>query len=128
MIVYSPINGEVLANPITFYPQNAFIITKLWEPIPQELIAIRSALKKELNNINFIEIDASSLMTGGDFLDKIWKTILGVPLGIVILTEGMPQNTIANIYYELGMMDALWKETLIIKWKDYKIIKCTVIK
>jgi len=33
----------------------------------------------------------------------------------------MPEKTIANIFYELGMMDALGKETLIIKSKDYQI-------
>ncbi len=121
MIVYSPINGEVLTNAIKFLPKQAFIMTQLGQPIPEELSVIRKALDLQLQDSNFKAIDASSLVTGKDFLDKIWKIILGVPLGIAILTKDMPERTIANIYYELGMMDALGKETLIIKSKDYSI-------
>ncbi len=121
MIAYSPINGEVLTNAIKFYPQHAFIMTQLGRPLPAELKNIRAALKSEIKTIKFKEIDASSLVTGKDFLDKIWKIILGVPLGIAVLTKDMTERTIANIYYELGIMDALGKETLIIKSKDYSI-------
>ncbi len=121
MIVYSPINGEVLTDAVKFHPRTAFIMTQLGTPLPKELITIRKGLKTELKKFNFKEVDASSLVTGKDFLDKIWKIILGAPLGIAILTKDMPDRTIANIYYELGMMDALGKETLIIKSKDYEI-------
>ncbi len=121
MIVYSPINGEVLTDAVKFYPRTAFIMTQLGTPLPKELITIRKSLKSELKKFKFKDVDASSLVTGKDFLDKIWKIILGSPLGIAILTKDMPDRTIANIYYELGMMDALGKETLIIKSKDYEI-------
>ena len=113
MIVYSPINGEVLTDAVKFHPRTAFIMTQLGSPLPKELIKIRKRLKKELKKFNFQEVDSTSLVTGKDFLDKIWKMILGAPLGIAILTKDMPDKTIANIYYELGMMDALGKETLI---------------
>lgn len=96
-------------------------MTQLGEPIPTELDKIRNSLEKELNSMDYKQIDASSLVTGNDFLDKIWRIILGAPLGIAVLTKNMPEKTIANIYYELGMMDALGKETLIIKSKDYTI-------
>ena len=121
MIVYSPINGNVLTDAIKFYPRTAFVMTQLGQPLPEELIEIRKSLTLSLTNKEFIEIDASSLFTGRDFLDKIWKMILGVPLGIAILTKNIKSRTLANIYYELGMMDALGKETLIIKSKDYEI-------
>lgn len=121
MIVYSPINGEVLTDAVKFHPRTAFIMTQLGTPLPKELVKIRKGLKKELKKYNFKQVDASSLVTGKDFLDKIWKIILGVPLGIAILTKDMPERTIANIYYELGIMDALGKETIIIKSKDYEI-------
>jgi len=121
MIVYSPINGEVLTDAVKFHPRTAFIMTQLGTPLPKELTKIRKGLKKELKKFKFKQVDASSLVTGKDFLHKIWKIILGAPLGIAILTEDMPDRTIANIYYELGMMDALGKETLIIKSKDYEI-------
>ncbi len=121
MIVYSPINGEVLTNAIKFYPRTAFVMTQLGKPLPAELVQIRKVLSKELKQYEFKEIDASSLVTGKDFLDKIWKLILGAPLGIAILTKKMTPNTVANIFYEIGLMDALGKETIIIKSKDYVI-------
>lgn len=121
MIVYSPITSEVLTDAIKLYPRSAFIMTQLGGTLPQELILIRKALKNNLHQNSFNDIDASSLMTGKDFLDKIWKIILGAPLGIAIITKDIQPKTLSNIYYELGIMDALGKETLIIKSKDYDI-------
>ncbi len=99
MIVYSPINGEVLTNTFKYYPKSAFVMTQLGLPESSILIQIRKDLSLELEKFKFNEIDASSVVTGYDFLDKIWKIILGVPLGIAILTKGMPEKTIANIFY-----------------------------
>jgi hypothetical protein len=52
---------------------------------------------------------------------KIWRLVLGVPLGIAIIQKGMPPQTLSNIFYELGMMHAYGKETLIIKTKGTRI-------
>jgi len=121
MIVYSPINGEVLTDAVKYFPETAFLMTQLGTPLPKELIQIRKKLTASLRKVKIQEVDASSLVTGNDFLDKIWKIILGAPIGIAILTKEVPNRTIANIYYELGMMDALGKETIIIKSKNYTI-------
>ncbi len=121
MIVYSPLNGEVLTDVVKFLPRSAFIMTQLGTLFPPELIKIRRSLSKEFAKYKIKEIDASSLVTGKDFLDKIWKIILGVQLGVAILTEDMPVKTVSNVFYELGLMDALGKETLIIKSKKYEI-------
>lgn len=121
MIVYSPINGEVLTDAVKYFPRTAFMMTQLGTPLPDELIQIRNKLSLELRKIKIQEFDASTLVTGKDFLDKIWKIILGAPIGIAILTKEVPERTIANIYYELGIMDALGKETLIIKSQNYSI-------
>jgi hypothetical protein len=60
-------------------------------------------------------IDASTERTGRDFLLKIWKIIESVPVCIVIIHEDTPIKTQANLYYELGVAQALGKETVIIK-------------
>ncbi len=121
MIVYSPINGEVLTSAINYNPRHAFLMTQLGGDISEELNTIRLSLETLLKKSKISLIDASSFVTGGDFLLKIWNILLGVPIGFVILNEKIPSRTIANIYYELGMMDALGKETLIIKSRSYKI-------
>lgn len=60
-------------------------------------------------------IDANSVVTGKDFLLKIWHLIVSVPLGIAIIHEDMAQGTLSNIFYEIGMMQSYGKETLLIK-------------
>lgn len=52
---------------------------------------------------------------GRDFLLKIWNLLLTAPLGIAIIHEGMPPATVANIFFELGMMQAYGKELLVVK-------------
>lgn len=60
-------------------------------------------------------------MTGRDFLLKIWKLIASSPLSIGICHEEIPELTQANIYYEIGVAQALGKETLIVKSPDVRL-------
>ena len=91
-------------------------MTQLGGTTSPGLSEIRSALRTTFEAREITEIDANSITTGRDFLDKIWKQILAVTIGIAILTKGMPASTIGNIYYELGLLDAL-----VIKTSDFKI-------
>jgi hypothetical protein len=84
-------------------------------PIPEMVQDIRTSVTAACNNFNYEVIDASSKVTGRDFLLKIWKLIASAPLSIGICHEEIPQTTQANIYYELGVAQALGKETLLIK-------------
>lgn len=38
-----------------------------------------------------------------------------MPIGVSVIHEDMSQKTVANIFYELGMMDALGKHTVVAK-------------
>ncbi len=49
------------------------------------------------------------------FLIKIWKMIASSPIAVGIIHESMPAKTQNNIFYELGIAQALGKETLLIK-------------
>ena len=46
---------------------------------------------------------------------KIWKLIASTPLSVGICHEDIPTATQMNIYYELGVAQALGKETLVVK-------------
>lgn len=96
-------------------------MTQLGKPKLPEIESIRSSLKRILSKHRIKLIDAQSVVTGKDFLMKIWKLVLGVPLGIAIIHREMPPQTLSNIFYELGMMHAYGKETLIIKTKGTRI-------
>ncbi|MCC5907836.1 MAG: hypothetical protein JJU13_16600 [Balneolaceae bacterium] len=79
-------------------------MTKLGEPIPEVISEIREKLTRKLDSLNINEFDASSMVTGRDFLLKIWNQILSVPLGIGIVDESMSAQTMANIFYEIGIV------------------------
>jgi hypothetical protein len=90
-------------------------MTQLGKPVPPELKKMRARVTAQLRKKNVKVIDADSIVTGKDFLDKIWRLIISVPAGVAIIHEDMPPKTIANVFYELGMMDALGKRTVVVK-------------
>jgi hypothetical protein len=96
-------------------------MTQLGGSIPPILSEIRSALASTLRTARFDLIDANSSITGRDFLLKIWEIIVAVPLGIAIIHEDMKPATVANVFYELGLMQAYGKETLVVKTKNAAI-------
>ena len=121
MIIYSPLDGDALTSSIPSNPKHCFLMTRLGKPIPAEVNKIRKVVTRLCKAENFDVIDASSKVTGRDFLLKIWKLIASSPLSIGICHEEIPTPTQSNIYYELGIAQALGKETLLIKSPNSKI-------
>lgn len=121
MIFYRPTDGDVEDKPLILTPRTCFLMTKLGKPISEEISKIRKSVTSVLNKYGFDCINSNSLTTGKDFLLKIWRLALGVPLGVAIIDSSMKSQTMANIFYEVGWMQSLGKETLIIKTKDAKI-------
>lgn len=120
MIFYNH-DREVITDFISFQPRTCFIMTQLGTPMPSKLKKIREDLCEELKKRKISELDANSSIKGKDFLSKIWRQVLGVPMGIAIITEDMKLSTISNIFYEVGVLNALGKETIIIKTKEFNI-------
>jgi hypothetical protein len=54
-------------------------MTKLGHPIPKEVNRICSYLTKIITDHGISLINANDVVTGKDFLLKIWHIILGVP-------------------------------------------------
>ncbi len=90
-------------------------MTRLGKPVPKEVTEIRKAIGVVCKNCKFTVIDASTQNSGRDFLLKIWKQIASTPLVIGVVHEKIPPSTQSNIYYELGIAQALGKETIIVK-------------
>lgn len=120
MITYNH-DREVITDFISYEPRSCFIMTQLGLPIPNSLTKIRDDLTVELSKRHIKELDANSYIKGKDFLSKIWKQALAVPMGIAIVTKEMKVSTISNIFYEIGVLNALGKETIVIKTKDFII-------
>ena len=115
MIIYNPLDGDAFTSSIPGNPRHCFLMTRLGNPIPKSVLNIENAVKSACKKFNYQVIDASSQVTGRDFLLKIWKIIASALLSIGICHKDIPQTTQANIYYELGVAQAMGKETLLIK-------------
>lgn len=120
MIIYRPTDGDVYSSSIDWLPRTCFLMTQLGEPLPDVIKEIRAKIEIIANN-TFKFIDADSQTTGRDFLLKICFLAASVPVGIAIIHENISHETISNIFYELGWMQALGKETLVIKVGDAPI-------
>lgn len=121
MIYYNPTDNDVLTNWIKYNPRSVFIMTQLGGEISIKLNNIISDIKSVLGKYHIRDFDANSFITGRDFHTKIWKIALSVPIGLAVVSETMKPTTIANIYYEIGLMNALGKETLVIKTDKFTI-------
>lgn len=115
MIVYRPTDGDAHTVPIATRCRTCFLMTRLGDPVPDEVTAIRERVERVFREAGFDVIDANSVTTGRDFLQKIWQMVVSVPLGVAIIPEGMDPLTLANVFYEVGLMQALGKETLVVK-------------
>ena len=113
MIYYNPIESTVSRDRIQYYPRTCFLMTKLGKGAPRIVKDVRKDITQVLQSHEIEVKDAESIVTGRDFLLKIWKMMLGVPLGIAIIDKSMSSQTLSNIFYEMGVLQAYGKETLL---------------
>ena len=115
MIIYSPLDGEALTSAVRSRSRQCFLMTRLGGDIPEGVEGMRNAVTRLCRNAHYQVIDARDEVTGRDFLMKIWKLIASTPLSVGICHEDIPSITQMNIFYELGVAQALGKETLVVK-------------
>lgn len=90
-------------------------MAQLAAEIPRELQDAREALNTLLAEFKYKQVDADAVTTGRDFLLKIWTLAVAAPVGIAFVHDAIPARTLANVFYELGWMQAYGKETLVIR-------------
>lgn len=115
MIIYSPLDGDALTSTVRSRPRQCFLMTRLGGHVPEGVESMRDAVTRLCRTAHYQVIDARDEVTGRDFLMKIWKLIASTPLSVGICHEEIPSITQMNIYYELGVAQALGKETLVVK-------------
>lgn len=121
MNFYSPLTGLTDTVPITYRPKTCFLLTQLGGKPAAEASRIHIAIKKGLDAEGISWTDAASVVTGKDYLLKIWKMIFSVPLVIAVVQRDMPALTRLNIFYELGVAQAMGKETVVVVGKDTEV-------
>ena len=121
MIIYSPLDGDALTSSVPSNPRHCFLMTRLGKPVPEEVREMRRSVTELCRASGYNVIDASARVTGRDFLLKIWRLVASAPLAVGICHEAIPLKSQANIYYELGVAQALGKETILVKSKGADI-------
>lgn len=90
-------------------------MTQLAPPLADPLSEIHDTIRTVCAGKQFAVYDAEAVVTGKDFLLNIWSLALSVPVGIAVIHEAMKPQTVVNIFYELGVMQAHGKETVVVK-------------
>jgi methylmalonyl-CoA mutase cobalamin-binding subunit len=90
-------------------------MSAMGKPLPDKLGRVKKRVTTELGKAGFEVKHAASATTGKDYLLKIWSMVVCAPVGVAIIHEGIRPETMANIFYELGMMHAYGRETVVIK-------------
>jgi hypothetical protein len=121
MILYRLNEGQVYQEKVRYRPRTCFLMTQLGEPVPDEVAEIRRSLESILGQHDIALIDADSEITGGDFLFKIWLMIAACPLAVAVIHEDMKPSTQCNVFYEVGLAQALGKESIVIKTEEVQI-------
>lgn len=121
MILYDLTNGDPHTRKIDYRPRTCFLMTQLGGTVPPEVDEMRRDLRGVLDTHGFDLIDANSTITGRDFLTKIWNMLIAVPLAVAVVHKRMRQKTLWNVYYEIGVAQALGKETIIVKGKGVSV-------
>lgn len=121
MIFYRPTDGDVHSAQLKWRPRTCFLMAAMGDPLPKQVLSAKRRVRALLRRADFNVVDAASATTGKDFLLKIWLLAVSCPVGIAIVHEGIRAETMANIYYELGWMQAYGRETVVIKVGDVKL-------
>ena len=115
MIHYSPVSGDPRPDAISWRRKTVFVMQQLGAPVPQAVKRVRKQVEGVLSKAGYTAVDAKSTTTGRDYLLNIWNLLLGCPVGVAIVHEGIAAATMANIYYELGMLQSYGRETVVVK-------------
>lgn len=121
MIYYRPTDGDPRTGPIEWRPRTCFLMTQLGGQPHDDLVAMRDRLIVSADAHDFAVVDADTVVTGRDFLLKIWNLAVATPVGVALVHESMSKKTLANVFYEIGLMQAYGRETLVIKSEGAEI-------
>jgi len=121
VIIYSPTDGDALTSNVKSMPRHCFVMTQMGGEIHPALGHMREKLNLRCLASNITPVDATHKVTGKDILMKIWRLIAATPISIAVCHESMKPGTLANIYYEIGLAQAMGKETVIIKSSGFKV-------
>lgn len=113
-LLYNPLDGSELDEPVQPYPRSAFLMIHDNDRVAAVEARMQLIAREELANAGFEARAASGLRRSGDYLSKIIRMIRGCGFGVAIFSDATPPRTIANIFFEVGYCLALGKPTFLL--------------
>jgi hypothetical protein len=95
------------------YPQ-AFVVMPFSQPWSNDVY--NQFFKPGIENANFSSIRGDAIVRFGDLSKNVWNSI--TQAGVVVAEVSVPNP---NVYYELGLAEALGKPTFLFKQKDVSL-------
>lgn len=115
MTYYRPTDGEVHNAPIRWRPRTCFVMSAMGRQLPPAVREVRTKVARSLGRHDFTFVDAGAHTTGKDYLRKIWEIAVGCPVGVAIVHDGIRPDTMANIFYELGLLHTYGRDTIVVR-------------
>lgn len=119
MIFINPLTGDPIdLRKIKIKPRVAFIMSSQGNTTSKDVENIRFFLKNYLKKHNYKTIDATDEMAKNSYMEKIFYQICSVGFGLAVIDKNDKPSTLANIFYEIGLLASQGKPFFVIKTKD----------
>lgn len=119
-IIFSPVTEEPLGPTRVLFPRSAFLICQQSE-VPLADQSMIDLTRECIERMSISGIDAANFRRTGDYLSKILDQIRGSGFCIAIFSEGTREQTLANIFLEIGMAYLLGKPVVILKTAQARV-------
>lgn len=114
-VIFSPITEDVLKGPFKPLPRGVFFLTQSNSLISDIDEATSSKVEEYLLKNRFEVCRANRTRRTKDYLEKIISLIRGCGFCLSIVSRDTPSETLANIFFEIGIANLLGKPTILIK-------------
>ena len=112
-MIWCPNSGDECAHLSQPHPRSVLLMIGT----PRNngtLSAIESAVIGVFESEGYNVEIARNVARGSNILCKICELIQSIPIGVVVFTKDLEPKTVANIFYEAGLMHTLGKEVVFV--------------
>lgn len=120
-VIFSPVTEEVLKGPFKPIPRGVFFLIQSNSQISDQDAATSTQVEEYLLQNDFTVVRANRTRRTKDYLEKIISLIRGCGFCLSITSKDTPSETLANIFFEIGIAVLLGKPTILIKRGKMKL-------
>ena len=112
-MIICPLNTGECNRLILPKPRTAFVMAPSAKyQTDASKIVLRNIIKS-LSDLSYGIIEGSKIVRHGDYFCSICQATQGCALGVAMVYDGLPVNTVSNIYLETGIMQGFGKPVIL---------------